>query len=113
MRPPISTTIAANDLQLIAFVSNGDASPCSVARCRARSHGAAGAPTSPEPGERSSSLHPSGVMKGCRDVPSNGQVMVLAEGTTWVDRWVPGVGTLRAYRRDWLHADVVAGVVLA
>lgn len=46
-------------------------------------------------------------------MPSNGQVMVLAEGTTWVDRWVPGVGTLRAYRRDWLRADVVAGVVLA
>jgi high affinity sulfate transporter 1 len=28
-------------------------------------------------------------------------------------RWVPGVGAVRSYRREWLRADVVAGLVLA
>ena len=30
-----------------------------------------------------------------------------------IQRWVPGVGTVRTYRRAWLSADLVAGVVLA
>ena len=30
-----------------------------------------------------------------------------------LERWVPGVKALREYRRPWLRADVVAGVVLA
>jgi high affinity sulfate transporter 1 len=31
----------------------------------------------------------------------------------WVGRWVPGVTMLRTYRRPWLRADLVAGIVLA
>ncbi|MGZ6978659.1 MAG: SulP family inorganic anion transporter [Acidimicrobiia bacterium] len=30
-----------------------------------------------------------------------------------LDRWVPGVGAARSYRRKWLRADIVAGLVLA
>ncbi len=30
-----------------------------------------------------------------------------------VERWLPGVRTARAYERDWLRADLVAGLVLA
>jgi high affinity sulfate transporter 1 len=30
-----------------------------------------------------------------------------------VERWLPGVGVVRGYRRDWLGPDLVAGVVLA
>ncbi len=30
-----------------------------------------------------------------------------------VERWVPGVRTVRTYERSWLRADLVAGVVLA
>lgn len=30
-----------------------------------------------------------------------------------VDRWVPGVGAARSYRRGWLKSDLVAGLVLA
>jgi high affinity sulfate transporter 1 len=30
-----------------------------------------------------------------------------------VSRWVPGVAAVRSYRREWLRADAVAGVVLA
>lgn len=33
--------------------------------------------------------------------------------TDAVHRWAPGLGTLRSYRREWLRADLVAGVVLA
>src|SRR5262249_56875000 len=29
------------------------------------------------------------------------------------ERWVPGARLLRNYRRAWLRADVIAGVVLA
>src|SRR6516225_917007 len=29
------------------------------------------------------------------------------------ERWVPGVRTLREYRRPWLRSDVIAGLVLA
>jgi hypothetical protein len=28
------------------------------------------------------------------------------------DRWIPGLRTLREYRRSWLASDPVAGVVL-
>ncbi len=31
----------------------------------------------------------------------------------FVERWAPGLGTLRAYQRGWLRSDLVAGVVLA
>jgi high affinity sulfate transporter 1 len=31
---------------------------------------------------------------------------------TWL-RWLPGVGTLRSYRREWLRHDVIAGLVLS
>src|SRR5436190_7685891 len=27
-------------------------------------------------------------------------------------RWVPGLGAIRSYRREWLAKDIVAGVVL-
>ena len=27
-------------------------------------------------------------------------------------RWVPGLGAIRSYRREWLARDIVAGVVL-
>jgi high affinity sulfate transporter 1 len=30
-----------------------------------------------------------------------------------IDRWVPGVGAARTYRRPWLRSDLVAGLVLA
>jgi high affinity sulfate transporter 1 len=30
-----------------------------------------------------------------------------------IERWVPGVGAVRAYRRPWLRSDLVAGLVLA
>jgi len=30
-----------------------------------------------------------------------------------VERWVPGTGVLRTYQKQWLRADLVAGVVLA
>ena len=33
--------------------------------------------------------------------------------TESVSRWVPGVATVRSYRREWLRADAVAGLVLA
>src|SRR6476660_90009 len=29
------------------------------------------------------------------------------------DRWVPGIAAAHAYRRKWLRADIVAGLVLA
>jgi len=35
-----------------------------------------------------------------------------AEGSGGVGQWVPGVRTLRIYRRSWLPRDVVAGIVL-
>ena len=37
----------------------------------------------------------------------------MAEWTSWVNRWVPGVTVARTYQRKWLRPDVVAGVVLA
>jgi MFS superfamily sulfate permease-like transporter len=30
-----------------------------------------------------------------------------------LQRWVPGIGAARAYRRPWLRSDIVAGIVLA
>ncbi|MEI6450606.1 MAG: hypothetical protein WCP98_11755, partial [Actinomycetes bacterium] len=30
-----------------------------------------------------------------------------------VERWVPGARVLRTYEKQWLRADLVAGVVLA
>lgn len=30
-----------------------------------------------------------------------------------MERWLPGLGTIRNYRRAWLRHDVVAGIVLA
>ncbi len=33
--------------------------------------------------------------------------------TRILERWAPGLGTLRTYRRRWLRSDLVAGVVLA
>ena len=30
-----------------------------------------------------------------------------------LERWVPGVGSLRQYERGWLRSDLVAGIVLA
>ena len=30
-----------------------------------------------------------------------------------LERWAPGVGAARRYRRDWLRSDLVAGIVLA
>ena len=37
----------------------------------------------------------------------------MAEPSAMIDRWVPGVSAARAYKRAWLRADLVAGVVLA
>lgn len=37
----------------------------------------------------------------------------MANRSAAVQRWVPGVGMLRAYDRRWLRSDLVAGVVLA
>jgi high affinity sulfate transporter 1 len=34
-------------------------------------------------------------------------------GQSAIDRWVPGVGAVRTYRRSWLRSDLVAGLVLA
>jgi high affinity sulfate transporter 1 len=36
-----------------------------------------------------------------------------AESTPRLTRYVPGLGLLRGYRRDWVRADLVAGLVLA
>ena len=30
-----------------------------------------------------------------------------------MERWLPGLGTIRNYRRAWLRPDIVAGIVLA
>jgi high affinity sulfate transporter 1 len=35
-----------------------------------------------------------------------------AEAPSGVGRWIPGVRTLRGYRRSWLPRDLVAGIVL-
>jgi high affinity sulfate transporter 1 len=38
---------------------------------------------------------------------------VSDERSSRIERWVPGVRAVRTYRRSWLRADLVAGVVLA
>src|SRR4051794_23249743 len=30
-----------------------------------------------------------------------------------IERWIPGIGAVRSYRRQWLRSDIVAGLVLA
>ena len=35
------------------------------------------------------------------------------ERMTTVERYVPGVASLRTYERRWLRSDLVAGIVLA
>jgi high affinity sulfate transporter 1 len=40
------------------------------------------------------------------------QVQGAVEPATGLGRWLPGVQTLRTYRRSWLARDVVAGIVL-
>jgi high affinity sulfate transporter 1 len=37
---------------------------------------------------------------------------IVTEEPSGVGRWVPGLQTLRAYRRSWLPRDLVAGIVL-
>src|ERR1043165_2179009 len=34
-------------------------------------------------------------------------------GTGGFERWVPGIAVVKGYRRSWLRADLVAGLVLA
>ena len=34
------------------------------------------------------------------------------QSSSGIDRWIPGVRTVRMYRRSWLRRDVVAGIVL-
>jgi high affinity sulfate transporter 1 len=36
-----------------------------------------------------------------------------AKPPTWLEHWAPGVRAVRAYKRPWLRADIVAGIVLA
>src|SRR6478672_4986687 len=38
---------------------------------------------------------------------------IEAARPTVIDRWLPGVGALRAYRRAWLPQDLMAGLVLS
>jgi high affinity sulfate transporter 1 len=40
-------------------------------------------------------------------------VIVRAGSGNWIEHAVPGVAAARSYRRTWLRADLVAGVVLA
>ena len=40
------------------------------------------------------------------------QGTIEASSTSRVERWLPGVQTLRTYQRSWLPRDVVEGIVL-
>src|SRR5215510_14302430 len=37
---------------------------------------------------------------------------MMAQSSSGIDEWIPGVRTVRTYRRSWLRRDVVAGIVL-
>jgi len=38
---------------------------------------------------------------------------MTAASSTRAERWMPGIRALRTYQREWLHADLLAGIVLA
>ena len=40
----------------------------------------------------------------------DGRADILRRG--WIGSLLPGVGVVRTYRREWMHRDVVAGLVL-
>ena len=45
--------------------------------------------------------------------PNGGWEGSFVSVTESLTRWMPGIGVVRSYRREWLRSDVTAGLVLA